>query len=218
MRATPTWLLRALAAAILLSSAAGAEAKLPRKRAPVATRAAPRAADPEQPVSLDDFVAALEPLGDWYLHSKWGRAWKPGGVDPDWKPYRKGRWSHTAEGWYWVSDEPWGWATYHFGRWFVDPLAGWTWVPGKQWAPAWVVWREGKGLVGWAPLGPDGKVLSPNFQFIPAAKLGEPVEGVLLHPSRTGEALMSTKVLERAPRPPARPPRVSAPPRLAGGE
>lgn len=205
----------ALAVALALAWPAAAAAELPRRR----SGDLPRRALPQQPVALDDFVAALDPLGDWYIHSRWGRAWKPRGVPPEWRPYQKGRWAHTESGWYWVSDEPWGWATYHFGRWFVDPLAGWTWVPGKQWAPAWVVWRQGKGLVGWAPLGPDGKFLSPNFLFMPLGKLGEPVESAQLPPGRGGEALMVTKVLERAPRPPAPGSRAgpAAAPRLAGG-
>ncbi len=210
-RSSPTSRLCALGAALLLAWPAGAEAASPQGR----KGGLPRHAHPQEPVALDDFVEALEPLGDWYIHSKWGRAWKPKNVSPDWRPYQKGRWAHTARGWYWVSDEPWAWATYHFGRWFVDALAGWTWVPGKQWAPAWVVWREGKGLVGWAPIGPDGEYLSPNFLFVPKDKLGELVESAQLPVNRGGEALLATKVLERAPGAPA--PRAGPAPRLAGG-
>lgn len=33
-------------------------------------------------------------------------------------------------GWTWFSDEPFGWATYHYGRWAWDSQAGWLWVPG----------------------------------------------------------------------------------------
>ena len=57
-------------------------------------------------------------------------------------------------GWTWVSDEPFGWATYHYGRWAWDPYAGWLWVPGTDWGPAWVAWQQGNGYVGWAPLPP----------------------------------------------------------------
>jgi len=206
LRTTRTRLLLALAAALLTAAPAEAAERWQRGR----SAAALRRSSPQEAVSLDDFVSALEPLGGWYIHSKWGRAWRPREVESDWRPYRKGRWVHTQRGWYWVSDEPWGWATYHFGRWFVDPLAGWTWIPGREWATAWVVWREGKGLVGWAPLGPDGRHLSPNFQFMAASRLGEPVEGALLPPARSGEALMATRVLERASGPPPAP---RAPPR-----
>lgn len=210
-RPPPTSLLCALGAALLLLWPAAAEAGAPRGR----KGGLPRKAVAQEPVALDDFAEALEPLGEWYIHSKWGRAWKPRNVGPDWRPYQKGRWSHTEQGWYWVSDEPWGWATYHFGRWFVDALAGWTWIPGKQWAPAWVVWREGKRLVGWAPLGPDGKYHSLGFLFQPKDKLGEPVEATQLPADRGGEALMGTRVLERAHVP--APPRSGPQQRLAGG-
>jgi hypothetical protein len=65
-----------------------------------------------------------------------------------------GHWEWTDAGWSWASDEPWGYATYHYGRWFVDARQGWVWLPGTTYAPAWVAWRSGGGYVGWAPLGP----------------------------------------------------------------
>ncbi len=58
-------------------------------------------------------------------------------------------------GWTWVSDEPWGWATYHYGRWVNIVGTGWVWIPGHTWAPAWVSWRYGGGYCGWAPLPPS---------------------------------------------------------------
>jgi hypothetical protein len=54
----------------------------------------------------------------------------------------------------WFSDEPWAWAAYHYGRWTYNPYYGWVWIPGYEWAPAWVSWRTGGGYYGWAPLGP----------------------------------------------------------------
>ena len=30
-----------------------------------------------------------------------------------------------------------------------------NWVPGDQWAPAWVAWRYSDDYVGWAPLPPE---------------------------------------------------------------
>ena len=32
-------------------------------------------------------------------------------------------------GWYWVSDEPFGWVAYHYGRWTRLRNVGWVWVP-----------------------------------------------------------------------------------------
>ena len=63
--------------------------------------------------------------------------------------------SADEDGWLWASDEEWGWATCHYGRWFFDDRYGWVWVPGRDWAPAWVAWRFGGGYVGWAPLPPQ---------------------------------------------------------------
>jgi hypothetical protein len=60
----------------------------------------------------------------------------------------------TDYGWTWASNEPFGWATYHYGRWAWDPRLGWLWVPGTVWGPAWVSWQYGGGYVGWAPLPP----------------------------------------------------------------
>ena len=34
---------------------------------------------------------------------------------------------------------------------------GWVWVPGEEWAPAWVSWRTSKDYVGWAPLPPEAR-------------------------------------------------------------
>jgi len=60
----------------------------------------------------------------------------------------------TVDGWYWESEEPWGWATYHYGRWTYDDYYGWVWIPDLEWGPAWVEWRTGPSCLGWAPLGP----------------------------------------------------------------
>jgi hypothetical protein len=35
---------------------------------------------------------------------------------------------------------------------------GWVWVPGSEWAPAWVSWRESDDYIGWAPLPPEAEV------------------------------------------------------------
>jgi len=66
----------------------------------------------------------------------------------------EGQWVHSDYGWYWQSEEPWAWATYHYGRWVLDNYYGWVWVPDVEWAPSWVAWREGGGYIGWAPLPP----------------------------------------------------------------
>jgi hypothetical protein len=113
-------------------------------------------------ITFDAFYSALGPLGEWITVDAGVYAWRPLGVVPDWRPYWSGRWIWTDDGWYWDSDEPWAWATYHYGRWYFDDYYGWIWTPGYEWAPAWVEWRHGGDYVGWAPLGPYAMF---NFHF-----------------------------------------------------
>jgi hypothetical protein len=101
-----------------------------------------------------DFEVPLAPLGTWVDVGAYGHCWHPRGVAVDWRPYCDGRWEYTDCGWYWDSEEPWGWACCHYGSWVDDPTYGWLWVPGTDWAPAWVSWRIGDGYIGWAPMPP----------------------------------------------------------------
>jgi hypothetical protein len=146
--------------------------------------------------TLADFLAALTPHGAWSDHAKYGPVWRPAVSDPDWAPYFRGHWTHTGAGWYWVSVEPWAWATYHYGRWFLDAAWGWTWVPGRRWAPAWVSWREGKGLAGWAPLQPDGAAHPLTYVFVESRRLTDPAETATLPATRGGAALRATRLIE----------------------
>jgi hypothetical protein len=110
------------------------------------------------------FHDSLSPYGDWVDNSRFGVVWVPRRVDHGWRPYTRGHWVYTDYEWTWVSDEDWGWATYHYGRWYSDPDEGWVWIPGDQWAPAWVAWRYGGGYVGWAPLPPQVDVFRAGFE------------------------------------------------------
>ena len=103
-----------------------------------------------------EFDAPLGAHGTWVEIGSYGRCWHPAGVAVAWRPYCSGEWVWTDCGWYWQSEEPWGWACYHYGYWVEDPAYGWVWVPGVEWAPAWVSWRVGGGYVGWAPMAPPG--------------------------------------------------------------
>jgi hypothetical protein len=113
--------------------------------------------------SPNDFYEPLGSLGAWVDIGPYGRCWHPSGVSSDWQPYVDGQWVWTDAGWYWQSDEPWGWATCHYGSWVNNPSYGWCWIPGTEWAPAWVTWRESDDYVGWAPCGPNRSVLGPEF-------------------------------------------------------
>ncbi|WP_242361975.1 DUF6600 domain-containing protein, partial [Anaeromyxobacter sp. SG17] len=115
-------------------------------------------------VTFDTFYDPLGQYGEWVSAGAYGRVWRPH-VAGGWRPYYYGRWEWTNEGWFWVSDEPWGWAAYHYGRWAYDGFYGWVWVPGYQWAPAWVSWRFSGDVVGWAPLAPGLSVYVTSYPF-----------------------------------------------------
>src|SRR5258706_13852742 len=110
-----------------------------------------------------EFYEPLTPFGTWVVVGSYGRCWHPAGVAVGWRPFCNGYWEWTDCGWYWVSDERWGWACYHYGTWAFDSTYGWVWIPGVEWAPAWVYWRQGGDYIGWAPCGPAGFVVQPTF-------------------------------------------------------
>jgi hypothetical protein len=113
--------------------------------------------------ATSDFYQPLDQYGTWVDIPQYGRCFRPRGIETDWQPYTVGHWEWTDAGWYWVSDEPWGWACFHYGSWDHDPRYGWCWIPGTDWAPAWVTWRYSDDYIGWAPCGPGLSVLAPSF-------------------------------------------------------
>lgn len=124
-----------------------------------------------------DFDAPLTRCGSWVEVGSYGRCWRPAGVVVGWRPYCDGHWEWTDCGWYWVSDEPWAWACYHYGYWAYDSFYGWVWIPGIEWGPAWVSWRVGGGYIGWAPLAPRHvTVVSANFVFVQDRRFCERVK------------------------------------------
>jgi hypothetical protein len=106
-------------------------------------------------VGVDFFYNRLAPYGYWVDRPSYGWCWVPRHIRHHWRPYMYGHWVWTDYGWTWVSTEPYGWATYHYGRWYDDPDYGWEWVPGTDWGPSWVSWRQGGDYVGWAALPPE---------------------------------------------------------------
>ena len=149
-----------------------------------------------------DFYEPLTPLGEWVVVGSYGRCWRPARVAADWHPYCNGSWRRTDDGWYWVSDEPWGWATYHYGRWDFDAEFGWYWVPRTVWAPAWVSWHEGGGYIGWAPLSPSGRVdvtvLSPRIVFVEQRHFLEPIRRTTVVVNNT--TIINKTVINEGPR------------------
>jgi hypothetical protein len=122
----------------------------------VLVAAVERPAQAAATVSVDFFYDALAPYGDWVDVEGYGYCFRPTVTleDSSWRPYTEGSWIYTDAGWTRQSDEDFGWATYHYGRW--TRIEGqWLWVPGDVWAPAWVSWRADDEYVGWAPLPPE---------------------------------------------------------------
>jgi hypothetical protein len=116
-------------------------------------------------VNFSVFQQNLSPYGRWKFNPLFGQVWVY--EDPDFRPYATdGHWEYTNYGWSWVSDFEWGWAPFHYGRWEHDSLDGWMWLPGYQWASAWVSWSQQDGYYGWAPLG-YGAGINISFGAIP---------------------------------------------------
>src|SRR5882724_2223986 len=105
------------------------------------------------------FYEKLDPYGEWRETKDYGYVFQPREAESsrDWRPYTEGHWVYSDAGWTWITDESFGWATYHYGRWVRLRRVGWVWVPGEEWAPAWVSWRSSKDYVGWAPLPPEAR-------------------------------------------------------------
>ncbi|HEX4638387.1 MAG TPA: DUF6600 domain-containing protein [Chthoniobacterales bacterium] len=110
-------------------------------------------------VGYSTFYNKLDRYGDWVETDNYGYVFHPREAESSrsWRTYTNGRWVYTDAGWTWMSEEPFGWATYHYGRWTRLRGIGWVWVPGNQWAPAWVSWRKSSDYVGWAPLPPEAR-------------------------------------------------------------
>ncbi len=106
----------------------------------------------------------LNDNGEWIYTSTYGYVWRPyaGSINTyaNWSPYRYGHWRWMGPyGWTWVNDEPWGWATYHYGRWVYDS-GFWVWSPygyyrprHSWWFPALVSIAIVNNNVCWYPLG-----------------------------------------------------------------
>lgn len=128
------------------------------------TAAQQKARAQEVAVSYQTFYDDLSPYGQWVNDAEYGNVWVPN-EEPGYRPYAtRGHWVMTDNGNMWVSDVPWGWACYHYGRWTYNPYYGWVWIPGNEWAPAWVSWRSGGGCYGWAPMGP-GYAVGATYDY-----------------------------------------------------
>ncbi len=118
-------------------------------------------------ISVQTFYDELLPYGEWINTPEYGYAWRPYLENRDeFRPYAsEGNWVYTDLGWTWVSDYRWGWAAFHYGRWYFNDYLGWMWIPGNEWAPAWVTWGSYYDYWAWAPMGPDIQV-SVNLNWV----------------------------------------------------
>ncbi len=141
---------------------------------------------------------SLSAYGNWLNLPAYGEVWQPKQQGADWRPYKMGRWRWSEYGWMWVSDEPWGWATYHYGTWYHDLYYGWVWVPGLVWGPSWVSWFEGRRYIGWAPLLPEGanRTFDPSFcVFIPFRQFLDSDVARITYPSIQNKKIINETTL-----------------------
>ena len=138
------------------------------------------------------FYEELAQYGDWVEYENYGPVWYPSQVKENWRPYVDGRWVPAEEGYVFETQEPWGWATYHYGNWMPTPEYGWVWVPGRTWYPNTVTWRTSPeseapeaSFIGWAPIPPPNYVPPPGYYPPGYSGMGPysgPLENALVAP------------------------------------
>jgi len=108
------------------------------------------------PAALQDFHPALDAHGTCTEDPTYGTVWTPSTAEtgPGFVPYVSGGHWVYGDDYAWSSDYTWGWAPFHYGRWVHLEARGWSWIPGRDYAPAWVEWRRGDAYVGWSPAPP----------------------------------------------------------------
>jgi hypothetical protein len=105
------------------------------------------------PTEIRYFANSLDGHGNWVNVVNVGWCWRPSIAVAGWRPYWRGHWGAYRGGMTWVSYDPFGFVTHHYGRWGWSPMYGWYWIPGVFYSPAWVAWNLIDGFFGWAPLG-----------------------------------------------------------------
>jgi hypothetical protein len=105
------------------------------------------------PREIRYYADALDGHGDWVDVAGVGWCWRPHAITAGWRPYWRGHWGPYRGGMTWVSYDPFGYVTHHYGRWGWSGMYGWYWIPGVYYSPAWVAWSIVDAFFGWAPLG-----------------------------------------------------------------
>jgi hypothetical protein len=117
--------------------------------------------DPENYNGSVDPEVALTGQGRWVTIDG-TRYFVPYTYEDEWVPYQNGSWSWTGDddgdgdGWTWVSNDPWGWMTDHYGNWRSHDTYGWIWLPLPRHEWRWhrhrVTWfHDGSDRMGWYP-------------------------------------------------------------------
>ena len=144
------------------------------------------------------FQEALSSYGQWLTYGSYGPVWRPRQVNRDWRPYTNGRWVPTRDGYVFETDEPWGWATYHYGNWLFARDHGWVWVPGRTWYPHTVNWRTNDDNVGWTPVPPPEYLGAENYSDNYPAADYDAASGGNAYGSYPGTTLASSWVFTRS--------------------
>jgi hypothetical protein len=75
----------------------------------------------------------LSQYGEWYEEPSYGRVWMPSYAYGGYDPFRYGYWQPYGTSFVWVNSMPWGYNTFHSGRWtYLDDLNRWCWVPERR--------------------------------------------------------------------------------------
>jgi len=122
----------------------------------------------------------LEANGEWRDLPGHGPVWVPRLDDPDWAPFTVGDWEWIAGwGWTWIGDEPWSFATHHYGRWLqFDQF--WGWQPDAEEAAS-AFRPERLAAVGSAPAGDERAPAVPQVAPVPLAE--QPIAAGTPHPA-----------------------------------
>ena len=125
------------------------------------------------------FYDSLVDYGDWVLIEPYGFMFRPRVDFATFRPYADGFWAPSDPwGWVWISAEPFGWATYHYGRWGYSRRIGWFWALGIATLTAFIV-QGATGLALATVYIPSPADAYESIRFIDAEKtLGWLVRGM----------------------------------------
>lgn len=124
------------------------------------------------PSVLNHDAYTLDTHGRWeqvYYQGAHYRFWRPVHVHTGWTPFSSGVWHVRWGDHVWISHEPFGYVTHHYGNW-IFTANHWYWAPpvtrrmiraglplfhiGLAWYPGRVAWIHAATHVGWFPLSP----------------------------------------------------------------